>query len=171
MPFHIYKDLKINEDLRRELSRPFGKVLSSNQIVNALRRSDKIYAVVDVTVATLLKLGYKLKVAIFDYKTARSKVVFNIIKSTYMHPIKVRNRRGVLSVSLWSAVKKAARSERPTSILVSGEEDLGALACIHFAKVGSKVMYGLRGKGMVMILVNRKMKKYVSKTLIKMISV
>ena len=80
MSFRMHKDLKIDETLRRELSRPFGKVLTSKQIEKEIGKSDEIYAVGDVTVATLLRFGYRLKVAIFDYRTARSRMVFDMIR-------------------------------------------------------------------------------------------
>ena len=162
------KDLKIDEVLRRELSKPFGKVLSSKQIEKGIGKSDEIYAVGDVTVATLLKLGYRPKVAIFDYRTERSRRVFDIIRKKYKHPIKVRNSRGMLSVDLWNAVKKAAKSKRTFGIRVRGEEDLGSLACINFARDGSKIMYGLRRRGIVIISTNNKIKSYVRKTLRRM---
>ena len=168
MHFRMRKDLKIDESLRRELSKPFGKVLTSKQIENEIRKSDEIYAVGDVTVATLLKLGYVPKVAIFDYRTERSRVVFSIIRKKYRRPIKVKNSRGMLSISLWNAVKKAANSKRSVGIRVNGEEDLGSLACIHFAKDGSKIMYGLRNRGVVMISANNRIKSYIKKTLRRM---
>ncbi len=165
MTFKLSKSIKINEFFRKEFSKPFGRVLKTHEIKKALGRDKGIYAVGDVTVSTLLKLGYMPKVSIFDYRTEREAKVIPIIKATYKRPISVVNKRGFLGVKLWNVVKKASGRKKPVGVRVIGEEDLASLACIYFARNGDFVMYGLRNRGIVTIKVDDRMKNYVMKAL------
>lgn len=168
MNFKITKDLYVNNAMRRELSGTFGKVVKGSSVLKAVKRSAQIYAVGDVTVSTLLELGYNPKIAIFDYRTERSYVDFPVIRKNYKRPVRVKNKRGSLSIKLWHAVEKAVKSKGRAGIQVDGEEDLASLACIHFAKNGQVVMYGMRNRGMTIIRVNTSIKKYVEDVLSKM---
>jgi GTP-dependent dephospho-CoA kinase len=168
MSFRFVKDLSVNDALRKELSRPFGKTMKISQVVEKVGMNEIIYAVGDVTVSALLEHGYKPKIAVFDYRTERKRVDFPIIRRTYANPLHVKNPRGVLSLKLWKAVRRASRSRIPFGIHVIGEEDLASLACIYFADKGTKVMYGLRRKGIVVITIDEKIKKYVTMVLKRM---
>ena len=48
MTFHFYKDLLVDHALRKELSRPFGRIMSTAQFVKYMHRKENIYAVGDV---------------------------------------------------------------------------------------------------------------------------
>ncbi len=168
MIFKPKKDLKVNARLRKELSRPFGVVLSTRQLQRHLKIRKKIYAIGDFTLSELLKSGYVPSVGIFDFRTERKAVYFPIIKKAYKNQIKVNNRRGVLSKQLWDAVRGSSASAGPCGIKVRGEEDLASLACIHFARNGDYVIYGLRDRGMAVIKVDGKIKRYVLRILKEM---
>lgn len=162
MTFNPHRDLKLNAQLRKELARPFGKIMKAEQLARKVDRKNIIYAVGDVTVATLLELDYRPKIAIFDYRTERRKANFPIIKKFYKNPLYVENQRGVLSRNLWNVVKKASKSKSPYGIRVHGEEDLASLACVYFARNGTLVMYGLRNRGGIAVIrANEKIRKYV----------
>lgn len=168
MPFRFPGDLEVDDVLRREFSRPFGKVMNEGQLRRSLARHRRIYAVGDATVSTLLGMGRKPWLSIFDYRTGRRRRAIRIIEDTYRSPVVVANPQGVLGKKLWNAVRKASAGRSPSGIRVVGEEDLGSLACIHFAKPGDTVMYGLRGKGIAVIRVDRKIKLYVESALARM---
>lgn len=161
MEFYFHNDLKTDGKLRREMSKPYGRIVKGEKLAGEIRRKQEIYAVGDVTVASLLKLGHKPKVAIFDYKTERRRANFAIIRRTYRSPLNVKNYGGTLSKDLWKAVEKAAKSKSYYGIRVRGEEDLASLACIFFAKKGAVVMYGLRNKGVAVITVDQKIRNNV----------
>lgn len=163
-----WKTLAVDNDLRKELSRPFGRILNDNFAIKRICLGKKICAVGDVTVATLLGIGCMPKVAVFDYRTGRVYRAIPIIKAVYRKPVRIRNRTGTLSAKLWEAVGKAYFSRDYVGIRVYGEEDLAALACIHFAKTGDLVMYGLRGRGLVVIRVGPGIKAFVSKVIKRM---
>ena len=154
--------------MRRELSRPFGRIMSTKKLSKSVKKDVAIYAVGDVTVSELLKHRYTPKVAVFDYRTGKGRAYFPIIKRMYKNPWRVKNQRGALSRGLWDLICKAQRSKSPVGILVSGEEDLASLACIYFAKNGELVIYGLRGKGMAVIKIDKTIKDHVIKVLHRM---
>ena len=170
MNFRPSKDIMLDEFFRKEFSKPFGKILKGNEIGKSVGSSKTIYAVGDVTVSALLRLGYMPKVSVFDYRTGREARIIPIIKTTYKRPMKVVNRSGTLSVKLWNVIGKAARKRLPIGIKVTGEEDLASLACIYFARNGDFVMYGLRNRGIITIKVNKKIKKYVVNALRTLLS-
>src|SRR5580692_9036015 len=97
MVFRFTKDLFINNSLRKELSGLLGKMLRTQQLARSVGKDETIHAIGDVTVAALLKQGYSIKTAIFDYRTERSRTYFPIIKKTYRSPIKAVNKSGGLS--------------------------------------------------------------------------
>jgi uncharacterized protein (UPF0218 family) len=168
MSFNPTNVMRIDRKLRTELSKPFGEVMTASRTGKTITAKDTIYAVGDVTVSTVLGLGLNPKLAIFDYRSGRSRRNFPAIRRTYRMPVEVTNPRGELSLDLWSAIRKASKSKLRSSIRVHGEEDLASLACIHFSKNGSIVMYGLRGKGIAIIHVDDKIKAYVDGVLKRM---
>ncbi|MCL4365510.1 MAG: DUF359 domain-containing protein [Candidatus Marsarchaeota archaeon] len=168
MRFRVKGSLVLGKDLRRELASPFGIIADSNRLEKTVKKTERIYAVGDVTVATLLRLGYTPKVSIFDYRTGRSRRVYPIIKRTYKSPLRVKNARGTISLRLWNAINAASKSNRDIGIYVIGEEDLASLVCINFARMGDIVVYGLRKKGIAVIRVDKRIKKYVLSVLRKM---
>ena len=168
MAFFLHKKLTIRSRMRKELSRPFGKRVKTEQLAGVLDKKSTVYAIGDVTVASLLELGYAPKISIFDYRTKLGEVDFPIIRANYKNPVRVRNRRGTISAALWEEVRKASCVRGKRGIRVFGEEDLAALVCLHFAKIGDVVIYGMRDKGMSFIRVDKGIKKYVDKVLSEM---
>lgn len=168
MRFSFSKDLRVDEHLRKELSKPFGRIMNTKQFVQKISRHETIYAIGDVTVSELLKNGYVPKVGIFDYRTERSAVYFPIIRDIYKKPVRVKNSRGAISHALWNSIKKASKSKKGTGIRVSGEEDLASLVCLYFARDGNLIVYGMRNSGVAVIRANKKIRSYVIKVLERM---
>ncbi len=165
MKFSFSKNIFVNKKLREELSKPFGKLMNTEKLIKYIKNYETVYAIGDVTLSELLKQGRIPKVGIFDYRTERDAVQFPIIRETYKNPLCVKNRRGELSTGLWQAVEIASKSKKPVGIRVYGEEDLASLACIYFAKNGDIVVYGMRGMGMSVIKINKKIKDYIVRVL------
>ncbi len=168
MAFNFKGNLRLSTKLRKELSRPFGKIVDNSAFKRSVKKNARIYAIGDVTVAALLEMGYKPRVAIFDYRSERARKVFISIRKRYESPITVRNKRGFISRQMWSAVGKASSSGKGVGIRIYGEEDLAALACIHFAKVGDIIVYGMRGKGMALVRVTKAIKSYIDSVIVRM---
>ncbi len=157
--FSFERDLRLPRSIRRELGNGYGRLIGEGEIKQQVSRASKVYAIGDVVVSTLLGLGYKPAVSIFDCKVGRKAVVYPEIKKAYPRPVKVRNRSGTISRELWDAVRKAGSSRKPVGIRIYGEEDLAALACAYLAPEGALLLYGIPGKGIDVVRVDVRIKR------------
>ena len=71
--------------------------------------------------------------------------------------LSVHNRRSSVEPEAVAAIREALRRGY-TAIRVDGEEDLLALPVILYADIGSVVLYGLPGRGVVAATVTREAK-------------
>jgi uncharacterized protein (UPF0218 family) len=151
------KDLELPEDLREELGRPIGKLVSAWSLRKQIEGSPRVIAVGDVVTITLLQMRLEPDVAVFDYKTQRSedyKAKERISKMSG-RLVRVDNPPAKITRALWRAVRDAARAKERIKIEVQGEEDLAALVAIATAPDGAHVIYGLPKRGMMVVLVNK----------------
>jgi uncharacterized protein (UPF0218 family) len=157
--------LKASEETRRIVRKPLGTLLD----IGGLRRllegfNGIIISVGDIVSQSLLDLGFIPGVCVVDGKTLR----------TCLHSVgrfqegrtvlRLVNPPGTISEESWSVFKEALDSQ-PSTILVEGEEDLLALVAVETAPVGSLVVYGQPGEGVVVIRVDASSKKNVSEIL------
>lgn len=150
------KDLELPEDMRGELAKPIGKLVSAWALRKHIEGSARIIAVGDVVTITLLQMKLEPDVAVFDYKTQRSedyRAKERISKMTGKL-VKVENPPGKITRGLWKAVKEAANGKERVKIEVSGEEDLAALVAIATAPKGAHVIYGLPKRGLMVVQVD-----------------
>lgn len=161
MAFDFQGELVLPVSLRRTLGKVYGRVVTGRGLERTLRNTSEVYAIGDVVVATMLRKGMIPRVAIFDNRTGRRRHVMPVIKRAFPIPIRARSRAGTISKGLWNAVAKASERRTPVAIEVEGEEDLASLACIHFARNGAIVAYGLRGKGINVLKVDKRYKSFV----------
>jgi uncharacterized protein (UPF0218 family) len=68
--------------------------------------------------------------------------------------VRVANPAGQITTELVQEIALALERNVPTKLLVEGEEDLAALACVAMAPPGSCLVYGVPGKGMAMLRVD-----------------
>jgi uncharacterized protein (UPF0218 family) len=164
------KDLELPEDLREELGKPIGKLVSAWALRKHLENSPRTISVGDVVTITLLQMKLEPDVAVFDYKTQRSedyKAKERIAKMGG-RLVKVENPPAKITRALWKAVKEAVNAQDRVKIEVVGEEDLAALVAIATAPEGAHVIYGLPKKGMMVVEVNRDSRKLASAAIRKM---
>ena len=83
--------------------------------------------------------------------------------------INVDNKAGTISKELWASIDEAIKTHINTKIVVNGEEDLATLAVISMIKIGAKVIYGMPGRGMVVVDVNQQAKKRANDFLNRML--
>lgn len=150
------KDLVLPEDMRAELAKPIGELVSAWALRKHIEGSPRTIAVGDVVTITLLQMKLEPDVAVFDYKTQRSedyKAKERISKMSG-RLVKVENPPGKITRALWRAMKEAANAKERIKIEVSGEEDLAALVAIAVAPNGAHVIYGLPQRGLVVVQVD-----------------
>ncbi|MEM3402786.1 MAG: DUF359 domain-containing protein [Candidatus Hadarchaeales archaeon] len=159
--------LELPEDLRPLLKRPLGRLVRNPQDAAKALRKRKVVAIGDVTGATLLKDGVRPAILVVDMKTLRgpvSREESKVLESFRGEEIKVENPAGTITPSAWEAFRKA---ERSTKILVDGEEDLLTIPAILLSPIGTVVVYGQPGEGMVLVEVTEEKKKEVTEILKK----
>ena len=164
------KDLELPEDLREELARPIGRLVSAWSLRKHLENSPRTIAVGDVVTITLLQMKCEPDVAVFDYKTQRSedyKAKERIAKMSG-RLVKVDNPPAKITRALWKAVKDAVNADDRVKIEVVGEEDLAALVAIATAPEGAHVIYGLPKKGLMIVEVNRETRALAAAAVRKM---
>ena len=111
--------------------------------------------------------------SIIDFKTKRNHSLTeeqkNIVESIGDKAIKVVNSPGTISKELWEEIKRAINASECIRIEVDGEEDLASLAAISLSKIGTKVIYGMPDKGMVVVDVDQQSKTRVNDLLERML--
>lgn len=157
--------LRLPDSLRAELSKPYGMLLTGDLESNIKAVIDlankkhppKIVVVGDFALSGFIKLGYLPSLGIYDKKTKRSSFT-TTIKPTEV----VSNPAGHISDEAIIAIKRLLSSPTPSTLYVDGEEDLLSIPAILHSPEGSFVIYGLPEKGMVLITVEKSIKKKVS---------
>ncbi|WP_297479894.1 GTP-dependent dephospho-CoA kinase [Thermococcus sp.] len=165
---------RLTKELRRELKKPLGELIRGPipepyfRIKNELR-GKTVVTVGDVVTENVLKLGLSPSLALYDLKTKRAEYSPDInAKAVFMT---VSNPPGTITKALLDAIRKAFRlveRGRPVHILVSGEEDLGAIPAVLYAPYGSVVLYGQPDEGVVLIKVTPECKRRCARILSKM---
>lgn len=154
--------LRLPEGLRGELSKPYGRLLekgpeeNAREVIAMIRasRPRKVIIVGDFTLSTFSKQGFLPDIGIFDRKTKRSS-----FSEAFTPTSRISNPQGCISDEAAAAIENALKSKDKSMIFVEGEEDLLSIPSIAMAPVGSLVIYGLPGRGMVVITVDPEMKK------------
>ncbi len=151
--------LKLTEELRRELKKPYGKVFLYAKNV---RKPDA--CVGDVVSYTFLSAKLFPKIIVFDGKSERKP--FNKIKeledlsSDYIK-IKAKNPSSTITINVIEKIEEAINlieKGNKVKIFVEGEEDLTLMPLLCALKLGSTVVYGQPGKGIVEVEVTREKK-------------
>lgn len=149
---------KMLPELDSEFKQPMGILYEGPEehtevaLSAALRenpRSGILVAVGDVTVAGLTEMGIVPDIALIDGMTKREKYLGEIDTSVFDFLISAVNPAGVLTPSLTSAIDDALHSDGRVCIQVDGEEDLAPLIIHLLAPLGTLLLYGQPGKGVV----------------------
>ncbi|OTF13124.1 GTP-dependent dephospho-CoA kinase family protein [Halorubrum sp. SD612] len=160
--------LTLPESLRDAFKEPLGPVTTDAEAL--LERADEtrerhgspgeappgLIAVGDVVTYHLREAGRVPDVALVDGKTEREAVreeIETALAATEERRIAVENPAAALSAALLDALAEALAADEPVTIEVTGEEDLAALPAMLAAPLGSTVVYGQPGEGMVRVAV------------------
>jgi adenylate kinase len=153
----LTKDLVVPEDLLMDFRRPFGKVFKGDEneaarkVVKELKGKGLVVTVGDSTSYYLIKNGFKPDMIIVDGKEKRKKFGRKIMVKGM--EIRVKNPPRHITVELWKAIEKSIPDlgKRKVKILVKGEEDLAVLPCAIHLPLGSRIVYGQFGEGLVVV--------------------
>lgn len=167
----ISVDLDLPDELRAELAKPYGPILTEEDLAGHLRGCRRVFAIGDMVNISLVRMNIEPDVMVFDYRTERGPLAEDegaALRKIEVAEIKVDNPPGKLSAELWNAIVKAIRSGKRTKIEVNGEEDLASLACIELGDKGDCVIYGIPNEGITVIRIDEDIKKIAEGILARM---
>lgn len=145
---------RLQETLRLELRRPFGKVVNSDELLEAIKgRKGLLVSVGDECSYLLINAGVNPDIVIYDLRIKRKDVIGNVrdvLGKFNDGEVIVHNQAGVIMDELVESVKDVLEKGRG-KILVKGEEDLAALVVMMYAPNGALIVYGQPDEGAVLV--------------------
>jgi cytidyltransferase-like protein len=158
--------------LRIPLGRSFRSVSECVEEIQSKNRPTGTYypsvmwiTVGDVTTYEFKKLGFSPTLSIIDKKTQRK-----ALKDTYIQKIiekdcqNAPNQKGTISQEAIIKLKELLYLEHngaTKQLIIDGEEDLLVLPAVLLSPLQTRILYGMRGKGIVCVEVTEKAKKKV----------
>ncbi|BFH73426.1 GTP-dependent dephospho-CoA kinase family protein [Sulfurisphaera javensis] len=144
------------EDLKKELSRPYGFLFTDkNSLINflLLNKGQRIITVGDVVTETLRTNGIIPFLSIIDGKTKRN-IKIDLKED---HLIKIRNEKSTIRLSSIKTIKDILNENysKKSIILVDGEEDLLVIPVVLFGRDKDIIIYGQPNAGAVVIINNQ----------------
>jgi len=165
--------LKLPEELRPVLRKPFGKIIKNLDDYKKISTSNNlIIAVGDIVVSNFMQIGFQPNLSIIDFKTQRQPITDkNVLKFlpppdtiTINEPSTVgRDSAAVLN----SILRKSIAENKKYTIEIDGEEDLLAVPAILLSPLESIVVYGIREVGGIMVRVTEEKKEEVKRIVAK----
>lgn len=177
--FNKKNALILPQHLRESLREPFGEIITGNDenINNAAQKTISvikknqyplIISVGDVVSASLTRNDFTPDIQIIDKKTQRKE---------YLHTkhLKIggffKNSPGKIQKmpvqELSKKINSVLNGTKKNLIVIQGEEDLMALPSILLAPLGSLVIYGQNGLGIVLVTVTEQIKEKIELLLSK----
>jgi hypothetical protein len=156
--------LVLTEALRSSLKRPLGKLVHGSdpeidlEIATAIsaKKRPRIVFVGDAVSRTAITKGIRRDVMIIDNREKRAQT--EPLDVRVAKTFRVRNDPGTIGSQAWAAVDEAIESG-DAIMIVEGEEDLLTLVAMVVAPLGSLVIYGQPGEGLVLVEVDDSARK------------
>jgi uncharacterized protein (UPF0218 family) len=129
-----------------------------------------VIAVGDLVSSNLARIGCQAAISILDGKTQRHDKLDFVFTADV--ELRAQNAAAEIRPEVWIAMElglKLAEAGKTAKLLIEGEEDLTALPAVILAPVGSAVVYGLPGQGIVVINVATTHKEQVQEILEQMV--
>ena len=157
-------EMTLTPQVESELKDPFGQLIPGPEDEPSHAMSEvlvltggalgPLIAVGDVTVKTLQDLGRPADIGLIDGRTKRQvwEGAEGIDSTLYDSVLECSSPAGRLTPSLLSSCKAAISSwhdDKSSLIIVEGEEDLAPLLLHPLAPIGSVILYGQPGEGVV----------------------
>ena len=164
----------LTEELRDELKKPLGPIVSNDQIYNFLKNEKYIVSIGDLVTYTILNYNIYPIFCIVDYKTKRNNCRDDLIKTIKSYGdkiININNPAGCITEDLWDSIRESYNDMGKNNIRieVEGEEDLATLPSIYLSPNRDvTIIYGMPDKGVVIVKTNELNKLKVKKILDKM---
>ena len=151
----------VPESIRDEFKAPIGSLIDEND----LRTYESPIVVGDVVSLAARKAGITPRLSVYDGRTERKEMTgfASLVRDGELDETVVANPPGTITRNMAEAVRNALKREVPAIIRVEGEEDLALMPCILFAPVGTVIVYGWPGKGMMAVTTDDAVKERIRK--------
>jgi uncharacterized protein (UPF0218 family) len=152
-------DLKLPEEMRPTLKKPFGVMIEGEGDraagrVKEMLSGERTIVVGDASYEHLLNVGVKPHLAVLDFKVKRKPY------KKYPANVSVENPPGFITGQLWETL--AQNLDSGGIIGVEGEEDLAVIPAVLEADFEDVVLYGQPDEGMVYIKVDEDIKEKIA---------
>lgn len=163
--------LVLTPALRRRLKRPLGVVysgdsLSGGELFELTRNTPLLITVGDRVTDFAYSVGRVPDVQIVDRVERR--VARKAPEVPFLVLLKARNPAGTITSEAIRAIGRAMSGRKPARVLIDGEEDLLAIPAVKEAPVGSILLYGQPGVGVVLVAVDTRAKVAAERTMLAM---
>jgi uncharacterized protein (UPF0218 family) len=150
------RHLRLRPDLREELARPLGPVLTGEAAEGAIRKAGRLASCGDVVTQDALRWGARPFVAVVDGRTQRGapRPVPAATQRAFPRVASARNPPGEITVELQDGLR-ALVDAGGGLLLVDGEEDLALLPLVEVLPDRTTVIYGQPGAGVAFVEVDR----------------
>lgn len=162
--FREVEYLSLPESSRYKISAPVGTLYTSDKIDHLIEtvlsfreRGKLVSSVGDRVTYTLISNNFIPDVAVIDGKEMRTEVsivdmeLFNLV-------IYVENKQGYVNIAIVKVLRDHLKS-RPLLLFVKGEEDLVGFPVVLALPIGSCMLYGQPGKGIVLVEIGEETKE------------
>ncbi len=160
--------------MRAELKEPLGQLLTGEPSQTALRlreilnekKPPKFAVVGDFTTRNILTAGLEPDIVVVDHRIMRVNVEPMDLDSRQL--FRTKNPAGEIEAEIWPVFKKAVTLNRRAAVIVEGEEDLLVLPLISMMPLGSVIVYGQPGSGLVVVEVSKERKGWAEEFMARM---
>lgn len=151
----------IPDGIRDEFKTLLGRRIDEND----LRTYGSPIVVGDVVSLTARKVGIVPRLSVYDGMTERRAMTgfARLVRDEGLRETAVANPPGTITREMCDAVENALKEKPPAIIRVDGEEDLALMPCILFAPLGTVIVYGWPGKGMMAVETDVEVKEKIRK--------
>ncbi len=156
--------IHLPDSLREELQRPIGEIVTNVEDVKQFLRSNSLLiSVGDIVTTSLMQHNIIPHISIIDLRTRREKLDENLIKQFFPNSkVALSNPSGTINPEFTHLfLKKLHNNTKGEVIRVEGEEDLLTMPSILLSPLGTYVLYGQFGVGMVIVEVTEEIKEMI----------
>jgi len=167
------KNLVLPDSLREQFKRPLGQLVAGsisecNQVIATAIREEaplKVLLVGDTISRHAIKANIRADLIIVDNREMRQPSPPVLLGARKIFSL--TNSPGTIALESWDVITQALNAGS-TAVVVDGEEDLLVLVAASIAPIGSFVIYGQPGQGVVLVRVTAEKKHELAKVLAKL---
>jgi len=148
----IRRSRRIPEENRGFFKEPLGEYIDENDL-KGMNEKVKLITVGDVVSLTVNEKGITPDLSVYDGITERREMTAfsSYVEDMGWEPVTVTNPAGTITAELVREIGNALTGQEKKVIRVIGEEDLAVMPCILLSPIGTNIIYGWPGKGMMLI--------------------